>query len=192
MFLSASSHMDIIMKFNTLIAVSAILGASILSWCTASSLGAKTTPEEVTDQDYSFTYDADNSEIVNIIKESTKELGWVKLEEHHDVIQRKNDGIVTVEFRTRKTITSEYKKSWYAVSPESVVDDLAYIKVRTPVTLFSYGADIYIGVASEGDTTTIKYSGSTTQVVEKDKMVPYLNELSSLVSNKAKKLGTTH
>ncbi len=178
------------MKVKKILSISVILGCGFFSGCTltASQLGAQTTSEEVTDRQYSFTYDVSNEQLTKTIINSVDSLGWVKLEEHHDVLIDKESGELAWKITTRNTLTSEFEKSWGLVSPDNSVDDLTFIKVRTPMNLFSYGAEIYIGVSSLGGRSTVKYSGSTTQISEKSKMSSYLVKISSLVSNSAENL----
>ena len=175
------------MKIKITLVVAIVFGSLNLNGCalSAEQLGAITTPEAITDSRYSFTYDIDNHQLTKIINSSVKALDWEKLEEHHDVLLNKKSEKISWELKTKHTITSEYVKAWSAVSPDEMVDDLTFIKIRTPMSMFSFGAEIFIGVSTKNNQTTIKYSGSTTQIAEKDKMESYLTKISSLVAKKA-------
>jgi len=174
-------------KIKIILVIAIVFSSLVLNGCalSAAQLGAITTPEAITDSKYSFTYDIDNNQLTKIINTAVKTLDWKKLEEHHNVLLDSKSEKISWELKTKHTITSEYVKAWSAVSPDEMVEDLTFIKIRTPMSMFSFGAEIFIGVSSKNKQTTVKYSGSTTQIAEKDKIESYLTKISSLVTKKA-------
>lgn len=178
------------MIFRGLFLIAFIVSLLLTGGCalSATQLGAITTSKEVTDNRYSFSYTVDNNELVNVVKASISSLGWKKLEEHRNVLLDKGSNTLSWRIKTKNTMFSEYEKSWNAVAPDERVDDLTFIKLRTPIGLFSFGANIFVGVSSKGSNSTIKYSASTTQIIEKSNLDSYLNKISALVDEKAKNI----
>lgn len=156
----------------------------VFNACIAPSM--MTINQETVDAKYTQTYDADIETMLLVVKESVADLGWVQLEEHRNVLKRLKSGQQMWKVETKKAFyaKSDYKYSWGAVAPKTVVDDLIFLKIRTPMSLTSYGAKLYIGISLKKNIVTVKYSGSTNQTKERDKLMAYLTQISQKVEQK--------
>ncbi len=145
--------------------------------CTAVQLGAYTIPKDKVNSEYTKVYEFSRADGASIINQAIKDLGWVKLEEHKNILTKSTTEKISWKIRTKNALDSDYMYTWSSVSPEIQPDDLVFIKVRTPMTWVSGGASIFIGISTNDNKTTIKISGSTTQIVEKEKLGAYIESI---------------
>ena len=142
--------------------------------------------QETVDTKFTKVYQFPIADVLSIINNTINELGWVKLEEHHNVLKTLANGKQMWKIETKKAFytKSDYKQSWQVVAPKIKVEDLIFIKIRTPRSLKSLGAELYLGIALKKGKTTVRYTGSTSQVMEKENLNDYLKDLSSSVNQK--------
>ena len=161
-----------------------IIMGLLFSACMAPAI--VTINQETVDTKYSKVYDSSLEKVMSAITETITELKWVKLEEHRNVLKRLESGQQKWELKTKKAFysKSDYKYSWNVVAPKTVVDDLIFLKLRTPISLTSYGAQLYLGISLKKSQVTVKYSASTNQSYERAKLLGYLSQLSQAVDNK--------
>ena len=144
--------------------------------------------QETVDTKFTKVYQASLADVLTTVKRTIDELKWVKLEEHHNVLRTLADGKQMWKIETKKAFyaKSDYKQSWQVVAPKSKVEDLIFIKVRTARSLKSLGAELYLGIALKKGKTTVRYTGSTSQVAEKENLHGYLKDLLKRVNQKIK------
>ena len=142
--------------------------------------------QETVDAKYTKTYNSDMEKTLTAIKAAITELDWVLLEEHRNVLKRLKNGKQSWHVETKKAFyaKSDYKYSWSVVAPKTVVDDLIFLKLRTPMSVTSYGAKLYVGVSLKKGKVSIRYSASTNQSYEREKLLDYLSNLSLKVEEK--------
>lgn len=151
--------------------------------CSSNVFKAETVSEEETNEIYTFTYTQPASVLLNKLNESIADLHWVKMSEE-SVTQIVENGKLNWSIRTLHPNTSDDRSAWLFVSPKHKVDKLIFVKARTPMSPFSYGAELYISVFSLGNESTIRFSASTMQIVEKKHLPKYMMKLSDLVNEK--------
>lgn len=138
------------------------------------------------DTKFTKVYQTPMGDVLSAIEHTIEELGWVKLEEHKNILKPLADGRQVWKIETKQAFytKSDYKYSWKVVAPKTKVDDLVFLKIRTPRSLKTLGAEIYVGITLKQGKTTLRYSGSTSQVIEQKKLQGYLKILSSRVNQK--------
>ena len=147
--------------------------------------------QETVDTKFTKVYQSPIADVLSIINKTIDELEWVKLEEHHNVLKALANGKQMWKIETKKAFytKSDYKYSWQVVAPKTKVEDLIFLKVRTKQSIKSLGAKLYLGIALKKGKTTVRYTGSTSQVMEKEKLNDYLKELSDKVNKKIEQRG---
>lgn len=157
---------------------------------TAGCVGPQTVSinQETVDAQYTKVYKLPIEDVLSVVYESMKDLKWIKLEEHREVLEDLANGQQSWEVKTKKGFftKSDYKYSWQVVGPKKKVEDLIFIKMRTPLALNSLGAEIYVGLTLRKGETTVRYTGSTSQVSEQEKLELHLKLLSRKVDEKVK------
>jgi hypothetical protein len=79
--------------------------------------------------------------------------------------------------------TSDDEKAWKTVEPPKTSTEMTFILARTPASLVSYGAHIYVTIYTNDDKVGMKLSASSSQVFEKKKFPEYLNSLHNTVKS---------
>lgn len=151
---------------------------------TAKDLGVKTILAGPDNPSNIKKYSIENDDLVQVVIESSNDLRWTKAELHEDVLSIDGNGRYSWKFKTKNAISSEFENAWKSVSPKEPVDDLTFIKLKTPSSAFSFGAEIYVGVSSFRGNSIIRYSASTTLIVEKENLQSNLIKIKNLVDKK--------
>ncbi|MGB7401155.1 MAG: hypothetical protein WA916_01135 [Arcobacter sp.] len=118
--------------------------------------------------------------VIATINNTIKNLDWVKLGEYRNILSEDKK---SWKLRARSQYTDN-QFGFSSVTYKSKLEDLIFIKLRTPIGLTSYGATLFIGInVLPNDTVILKYAGSTSQYFEKKKLPGYLEVLSQKIKN---------
>jgi len=74
-------------------------------------------------------------------------------------------------------VSTKLSMSAVNIKPPKEASKKIYFKIKTPMTLFSYGAIVYVAIYNYNYKTYMRLSGVAQQIVERKKLPQYLNTL---------------
>ena len=137
-----------------------------------------TTKQEVLKK-YTYSFKQSPDDLVTATKLAVKQLDWT-ISDNLDKVSIYLMGGVGASF------TSNEKKAWENTAPLKNATSKNFIEVRTPISVFSYGALIYVSIYEFNNTSYIKMAASTSQMIEKKNLSKYLNTLQLKIKSNLK------
>jgi hypothetical protein len=141
-----------------------VLGAIIIG------CASTTTREDVME---SHTHDFKGktpTDVLNATKLAVKQLDWSINDEGDKALQFLVGGVGS-------SLTSDSELAWKNVAPDAKSTNQKFIGIRTPMSVFSFGAHLYISIYQNNNSTYMRMAGSTSQITEKKKIPQHLQKL---------------
>lgn len=131
-------------------------------------IGTKTLTKEEIDTKYTYTYTQNKDEVLKAIAKSIEQLDWTLLDIDAKTSINTISGFVPITDKDSALTNSK---------PPMEATNISQISLRTNISAFSFGAYMYITLYTLNENVTIKLAASTSQIVEKEKLPQYLEQL---------------
>ena len=165
-------------RFMRVLVCLALLSAASFA---QAGLGAKTISTQEFDPGGSLVFQAKTEEVVAATKAFVSEKKWKVLYEGTE-LPKKNHGMFA---NTRGFTGRSTDKEAWAKAAAAGLKPKAYVQAKTPISAFSFGAELFVVVyESEDGGSIVSIAGSTSQIAEKKKLESYIGEIVTALNEK--------